>query len=564
MPKDKLKQIEGAAKTWEEETLHPALEKSPERAQEFNTVSGHPVRRLYTPCDLTDFDYIRELGFSGLYPFTRGVYPTMYRGRVWTMRMFAGYGTAEETNQRFKYLLEQAQTGLSVAFDLPTLMGYDSDHPMSRGEVGKCGVAIDTLADMETLFEGIPLGDVTTSMTINSPAAILWAMYIAVCEKQGVPYDRIGGTTQNDILKEFTAQKEYVFPLGPSMRLVVDTMLFGAGYLPRWHPVSISGYHIREAGSTAIQELAFTLADGMAYVEATMEAGLDVDAFAPRLSFFFNVHNDFFEEIAKFRAARRIWARLLRERYGAKDPRSWLLRTHAQTAGCALTAQQPYNNVVRVAIQALAAVLGGAQSLHTNALDETLALPSEKAATIALRTQQIIAHETGVTQTIDPVGGSYFIETLTREMEEAAWAYIQKIDNLGGMVRAIEKGFPQQEIADASYRYQQGVEAGEQVVVGVNRFVAEADGPIPLLQIDPDEAAHRQVEKIHHLKKQRDNGRVEQTLDALRRASDGSDPWGRNLLMPKILDAVRAYATLGEIMRVFREAWGEYVEPAIL
>ncbi|MEE8503396.1 MAG: methylmalonyl-CoA mutase family protein [candidate division NC10 bacterium] len=564
MPKDKLKQIEGAAKTWEEETLHPALEKSPERAQEFNTVSGHPVRRLYTPCDLTDFDYIRELGFSGLYPFTRGVYPTMYRGRVWTMRMFAGYGTAEETNQRFKYLLEQAQTGLSVAFDLPTLMGYDSDHPMSRGEVGKCGVAIDTLADMETLFEGIPLGDVTTSMTINSPAAILWAMYIAVCEKQGIPYDRIGGTTQNDILKEFTAQKEYVFPLGPSMRLVVDTMLFGAGYLPRWHPVSISGYHIREAGSTAIQELAFTLADGMAYVEASMEAGLDVDAFAPRLSFFFNVHNDFFEEIAKFRAARRIWARLLRERYGAKDPRSWLLRTHAQTAGVALTAQQPYNNVVRVAIQALAAVLGGAQSLHTNALDETLALPTEKAATIALRTQQIIAHETGVTQTIDPVGGSYFIETLTREMEEAAWDYIQKIDNLGGMVRAIEKGFPQQEIADASYRYQQGVEAGEQVVVGVNRFVAEADGPIPLLQIDPDEAAHRQVEKLHHLKKQRDYGRVEQTLDALRRASDGSDPWGRNLLMPKILDAVRAYATLGEIMRVFREAWGEYVEPAIL
>lgn len=564
MPKDKLKQIEGAAKTWEEETLHPALEKSPERAQEFNTVSGHPVGRLYTPCDLTDFDYIRELGFSGLYPFTRGVYPTMYRGRVWTMRMFAGYGTAEETNQRFKYLLEQAQTGLSVAFDLPTLMGYDSDHPMSRGEVGKCGVAIDTLADMETLFEGIPLGDVTTSMTINSPAAILWAMYIAVCEKQGVPYDRIGGTTQNDILKEFTAQKEYVFPLGPSMRLVVDTMIFGAGYLPRWHPVSISGYHIREAGSTAIQELAFTLADGMAYVEATMEAGLDVDAFAPRLSFFFNVHNDFFEEIAKFRAARRIWARLMRERYGARDPRSWLLRTHAQTAGCALTAQQPYNNVVRVAIQALAAVLGGAQSLHTNALDETLALPTEEAATIALRTQQIIAHETGVTQTIDPVGGSYFIETLTREMEEAAWDYIQKIDNLGGMVRAIEKGFPQQEIADASYRFQKGIEAGEKVVVGVNRFVAEADGPIPLLQIDQDEAAHRQVEKIHHLKKQRDNGRVEQTLDALRRASDGSDPWGRNLLMPKILDAVRAYATLGEIMGVFREAWGEYVEPAIL
>lgn len=564
MPKDEGKQVEAAAQTWEEQTLRPALKKTPERVPEFSTVSGHPVRRLYTPCDLPDFDYMQELGFSGLYPFTRGVYPTMYRGRIWTMRMFAGYGTAEETNRRFRYLLEQAQTGLSVAFDLPTLMGYDSDHPMSQGEVGKCGVAIDSLADMETLFAGIPLGEVTTSMTINSPAAVLWAMYLAVCEKQGVPYDRIGGTTQNDILKEFTAQKEYVFPLEPSMRLVVDTILFGTRVLPRWHPVSISGYHIREAGSTAIQELAFTLADGMGYVEATMEAGLDVDAFAPRLSFFFNVHNDFFEEIAKFRAARRIWARLMRERYGAKNPRSWLLRTHAQTAGCALTAQQPYNNVVRVAIQALAAVLGGAQSLHTNALDETLALPTEEAATIALRTQQIIAHETGVTQTIDPVGGSYFVEALTREMEEGACDYIQKIDELGGMVRAIEKGFPQQEIADASYRYQQRVERGEKVVVGVNRFVAESDEPIPLLQIDPDKAAQRQVAKIHHLKKRRDNGRVEQTLDALRRATEGKEPWGQDLLMPKILEAVRAYATLGEIMGVFRKVWGEYVEPAIL
>ncbi|MEE9123966.1 MAG: methylmalonyl-CoA mutase family protein [candidate division NC10 bacterium] len=558
------RRIESAEETWEERTLRPTLEKLPERARQFNTVSWHPIRRLYTPRDLSDFDYTQELGFPGLYPFTRGVYPTMYRGKIWTMRMFAGHGTPEETNRRFRYLLEQGQTGLSVAFDLPTLMGYDSDHPMSRGEVGKCGVAIDSLADMETLFDRIPLGDVTTSMTINSPAAVLWAMYLAVCEKQGVPYDRIGGTIQNDILKEFIAQKEYVFPLEPSMRLMVDTILFGAQCLPTWHPVSISGYHIREAGSTAIQELAFTLADGMAYVEATMKAGLDPDAFAPRLSFFFNVHNDFFEEIAKFRAARRMWAKLMRERYGAKDPRSWLLRTHAQTAGCALTAQQPYNNVVRVAIQALAAVLGGAQSLHTNAMDETRALPTEKAATIALRTQQIIAHETGVTHTIDPVGGSYFVETLTREIEEEAWTYLQKIDDLGGMVQAIEKGFPQQEIADASYRYQQAVERGEQVVVGVNRCVAEVEEPIPLLQIDPDKAAHQQMEKIHQLKKRRDSHLVDHTLDAIRRAAQGKDPWARDLLMPKILDAVRAYVTLGEIMGVLREAWGEYVEPAIL
>lgn len=562
--RDEKKRIEAAAKAWEAQTLHAALTKSPEREPEFRTVSWHPIRRLYTPRDLSDFDYTQELGFPGMYPFTRGVYPTMYRGKLWTMRMFAGHGTPEETNQRFRYLLDQGQTGLSVAFDLPTLMGYDSDHPMSRGEVGKCGVAIDSLADMETLFDRIPLGDITTSMTINSPAAVLWAMYIAVCEKQGVPYDRIGGTLQNDILKEFIAQKEYVFPLEPSMRLMVDTILFGARGLPVWHPVSISGYHIREAGSTAVQELAFTLADGMAYVEATMKAGVDPDAFAPRLSFFFNVHNDFFEEIAKFRAARRIWARLMRERYGARDPRSWLLRTHAQTAGCALTAQQPYNNVVRVAIQAMAAVLGGTQSLHTNALDETLALPTEEAATIALRTQQIIAHETGVTDTIDPVGGSYFVETLTREIEEEARTYIQKIDDLGGMVQAIEQGFPQREIADASYRYQQAVETKEKVVVGVNRYIAEAEEPISLLQIDPDKAARRQMEKIHLLKKRRDSGRVEETLNALRRAAQGKDPWARDVLMPKILDAVRVYATLGEIMGVFREVWGEYVEPAIL
>ncbi|MFQ5656743.1 MAG: methylmalonyl-CoA mutase, partial [Candidatus Methylomirabilales bacterium] len=468
------------------------------------------------------------------------------------------------TNRRFRYLLDQGQTGLSVAFDLPTLMGYDSDDPMSRGEVGKCGVAIDSLADMETVLDQIPLDKVTTSMTINSPAAVLWAMYIAVCEKQGVSYDRIAGTTQNDILKEFIAQKEYIFPIEPSMRLVVDTILFGARHLPRWHPVSISGYHIREAGSTAIQELAFTLADGIAYVEATREAGLDVDAFAPRLSFFFNVHNGFFEEIAKFRAARRIWARVMRERFGARNERSWLLRTHAQTAGCALTAQQPYNNVVRVAIQALAAVLGGTQSLHTNALDETLALPSEEAATIALRTQQIIAHETGVAHTIDPLGGSYFIEALTREVEETTWTYFRQIDDLGGMVRAVEKGFPQQEIANASYRYQQAVETGEEIVVGVNEFVAEKEEPLPLLHIDPEEAFHHQAEKLHRLKKKRDNDRVGRTLDALRKGASGKDPWGRDLLMPKILDAVRAYATLGEIMGVFRDAWGEYIEPTIL
>lgn len=560
----KREQIEAAIKAWEEGILRPALEKIPEREPRFSTISWHPIRRLYTPLDLSDFEYARELGYPGDYPYTRGVYPTMYRGKIWTMRMFAGHGTPEETNQRFRYLLEQGQTGLSVAFDLPTLMGYDSDHPVSRGEVGKCGVAIDSLKDMEILFDRIPLGEVTTSMTINSPAAVLWAMYLAVCEKQGVPFERIGGTIQNDILKEFIAQKEYIFPPSPSMRLVVDTVLFGARFLPRWHPVSISGYHIREAGSTAIQELAFTLADGMAYVEATVKAGLDVDAFAPRLSFFFNVHNDFFEEIAKFRAARRIWARLMRERYGARDPRSLLLRTHAQTAGCALTAQQPFNNVVRVAIQALAAVLGGTQSLHTNALDETLALPTEKTATIALRTQQIIAYESGVAHTVDPVAGSYFVETLTREIEEETWAYLQRIDDLGGMVSAIEKGFPQQEIAESSYRYQQAVEAGEKVVVGVNRFALGGDEAIPLLRVDTDDAALRQMEKIQHLKKSRDKGRVEQSLDALRSATRGKDPWNQDLLMPKILDAVRAYATLGEIIGVFREEWGEYVEPAIL
>lgn len=558
-----LKRIEEAKGQWEAETLKPALVQTPERAERFTTASMTPVERLYTPADLPDFDYLRDLGFPGDYPYTRGVQPTMYRGKLWTMRMFAGYGTAAETNQRFKYLLEQGQMGLSTAFDLPTLMGYDSDHPFSAGEVGKCGVAIDSLADMETLFDGIPLGEVTTSMTISSPAAVLWAMYIAVCEKQGVPYDRIGGTVQNDILKEYIAQKEYIYPIAPSVRLVTDTILFGARHLPRWNTVSISGYHIREAGATALQELAFTLADGIVYVEEAIKAGLDVDAFAPRLSFFFDCHNDLFEEVAKFRAARRLWARIMRERFDAKDPRSWLLRTHAQTAGCSLTAQQPRNNVIRVAIQALAAVLGGTQSLHTNAMDEALALPTEEAATLALRTQQIIAYESGVTNTVDPVGGSYYVEALTNQMEEGAWAYFRRIDELGGMIRAIEKGFPQREIADAAYAYQQAVERGEKIIVGVNRFTVDEETPIPTLTIDR-EAETRQIESLDRLRRSRDKEAVVRSLEALRQAATGNDPWGKDLLMPKILDAVRAYATLGEIMGVFRNVWGEYTEPSIV
>lgn len=558
-----LKRIEEARGQWEAETLKPALAQTPERAERFTTASMTPVERLYTPADLPDFDYLRDLGFPGDYPYTRGVQPTMYRGKLWTMRMFAGYGTAAETNRRFKYLLEQGQMGLSTAFDLPTLMGYDSDHPFSAGEVGKCGVAIDSLADMEMLFDGIPLGEVTTSMTISSPAAVLWAMYIAVCEKQGVPYDRIGGTVQNDILKEYIAQKEYIYPIAPSVRLVTDTILFGARHLPRWNTVSISGYHIREAGATALQELAFTLADGIVYVEEAIKAGLDVDAFAPRLSFFFDCHNDLFEEVAKFRAARRLWARIMRERFDAKDPRSWLLRTHAQTAGCSLTAQQPRNNVIRVTIQALAAVLGGTQSLHTNAMDEALALPTEEAATLALRTQQIIAYESGVTNTVDPVGGSYYVEALTNQMEEGAWAYFRRIDELGGMIRAIERGFPQREIADAAYAYQQAVERGEKIIVGVNRFTVDEEAPIPTLTIDR-EVETRQIESLDRLRRSRDKEAVARALEALRQAATGNDPWGKDLLMPKILDAVRAYATLGEIMDVFRDVWGEYTEPPII
>ena len=558
-----LKRIEEEKARWETETLKPALAQTPERAERFTTASMTPVERLYTPADLPEWDDVKELGFPGEYPYTRGVQPTMYRGKLWTMRMFAGYGTADETNRRFKYLLEQGQMGLSTAFDLPTLMGYDSDHPSSVGEVGKCGVAIDSLADMETLFEGIPLGEVTTSMTITSPASVLWAMYIAVCEKQGVPYHVIGGTLQNDILKEYIAQKEYIYPIEPSVRLVTDSILFGTRHLPRWNTVSISGYHIREAGATALQELAFTLADGIVYVEEAIKAGLDVDAFAPRLSFFFDCHNDLFEEVAKFRAARRLWARIMRERFRAKDPRSWLLRTHAQTAGCSLTAQQPRNNIVRVAIQALAAVLGGTQSLHTNAMDEALALPTEEAATIALRTQQIIAHESGVTNTVDPVAGSYYVETLTNQMEEGAWEYFRRIENLGGMIQAIEKGFPQREIADAAYAYQQAIERGEKVIVGVNRFTEDEEVPIPILTIDR-EAEGQQIERVHALRRARNKDAVMRSIEALRQAAVGNDRWGKDLLMPRILDAVRAYATLGEIMDVFRDAWGEYKESSII
>ncbi|MGH7369483.1 MAG: acyl-CoA mutase large subunit family protein [Candidatus Methylomirabilaceae bacterium] len=558
-----MKRIERDRERWEAETLKPALKTTPERTERFTTVSMAPVERLYTPADLGRWDFMKDLGFPGEYPYTRGIHPTMYRGKLWTMRMFAGYGTAVETNRRFKYLLGQGQMGLSTAFDLPTLMGYDSDHPFSAGEVDKCGVAIDSLADMEVLFDGIPLGEVTTSMTITSPASVLWAMYVAVCEKQGVPYNRIGGTIQNDILKEYIAQKEYIYPIEPSVRLVTDTVVFGAHHLARWNTISISGYHIREAGATALQELAFTLADGMVYVDEAIRAGLDVDAFAPRLSFFFDCHNDLFEEVAKFRAARRLWARIMREKFGAKDPRSWLLRTHAQTAGVALTAQQPHNNIARVAIQALAGVLGGTQSLHTNAMDEALALPTEEAATIALRTQQIIAHESGVTNTVDPLAGSYYVEALTDQMEEGAWEYFRRIEDLGGMIRAIEKGFPQRELADSAFAYQRAIEREEKIIVGVNRFTEDEEEPIPILTIDRG-AEQRQIARLQELRRSRDKDLVARSLDALRHAAIGTDPWGKDLLMPRILDAVRAYATLGEIMDVMREVWGEYTEPIII
>jgi methylmalonyl-CoA mutase N-terminal domain/subunit len=556
--KKKLDELRDALEKWEETALQKTLAAMPERQEKFITTSSEPIHRLYTPLDVQNLDYGRDLGLPGEYPYTRGVHPTLHRGKLWTMRMFAGFGTAEETNARFKYLLDQGQTGLSIAFDLATLMGYDTDQAEALGEFGKCGVAVSSLKDMEILLDGIPLDKVSTSMTINSPAAIIWAMYIATAEKQGVRPDRLRGTIQNDILKEFIAQKEFIFPPASSMRLVVDTMEFGTQKVPQWNTISISGYHIREAGSTAAQELAFTLADGMEYVRWGMQRGMDVDDFSPRLSFFFNAHNDFFEEIAKYRAARRIWAREMKETFKAKNPRSWLLRFHTQTAGVSLTAQQPENNVVRVAIQALAAVLGGTQSLHTNSLDEALALPSEHAVTIALRTQQILAEESGVANTIDPLGGSFFVEAQTDRIEKQAYDYFRRIEELGGVIPAIEKGFFQSEIADAAYHYQREIDEGVRKIVGVNAYAEDKPLTIPILEMDPN-GYKRQVERLAELRKRRDNGRVGQAMDTLRIALQGTEN-----TMPYLLDCVRAYATLGEIIGVMKEVFGIYEEPTII
>jgi methylmalonyl-CoA mutase N-terminal domain/subunit len=552
---EELDELRRARAEWEASTLRKTLARAPERLEEFITTASEPVERLYTPLDLPDFDYSADLGFPGDYPFTRGVHATGHRGRLWTMRLFSGFGSAEESNARYKYLLGQGGMGLSIAFDLATLMGYDTDAPEALGEFGKCGVAVSSLRDMEILLDGIPLDKVSTSMTINSPAAIIWAMYIAAAEKQGARPDQLRGTLQNDILKEYIAQKEYIFPPEPSMRLVVDTMAYGAEHVPQWNTLSISGYHIREAGSTAAQELAFTLADGLEYVRWGVERGLAVDDFAPRLSFFFNAHNDFFEEIAKYRAARRIWAHELRHTFGARDPRSWLMRFHTQTAGVSLTAQQPENNIVRVALQAMAAVLGGTQSLHTNSMDEALALPSEAAVTIALRTQQIIAAESGAANTVDPLGGSYFVEAMTNRIEAQARAYFQRIDDLGGVLPAIERGFFQQEISDAAYQYQREIDSRRRTIVGVNDFVDDKPIRIPILEMDP-RGAERQIQRLEKLRRERDNGRVGQALDRLRLACQGTQN-----TMPLLLECVHAYATLGEIVGVMKEVFGVYAEP---
>ena len=551
----KLAGLRAALSQWVQSTLKDTIQRTPERQKKFITASSAEVNRLYTPLDLAGFDYLNDLGLPGEYPYTRAIHATGHRGRLWTMRQFAGFGSAEESNARNKYLLEQGSGGLSIAFDLPTLMGYDTDAHEAVGEFGKCGVAISSLKDMEILLEGIPLAKISTSMTINSPAAILWAMYIAVAEKQGASPDQLRGTLQNDILKEYTAQKEYIFPPEPSMRLVVDTMEFGSKRVPQWNTISISGYHIREAGSTAAQELAFTLADGMEYVRWGIARGMDVDEFAPRLSFFFNAHNDFFEEIAKYRAARRIWAREMRTTFGAKDPRSWLLRFHTQTAGMTLTAQQPENNVVRVAIQALAAVLGGTQSLHTNSMDEALALPSQQAVLVALRTQQILASESGVANTIDPLGGSFFVEELTNRLETEARDYFRRVEDLGGVLPAIAKGFFQGEIADAAYTYQREIDDHTRTIVAVNDFVDDKPLTIPLLAMDPA-GYTRQIGRLAALRRERDNGRVGQALDHLRVACQGTEN-----TMPHLLDCVRAYATLGEIVGVMKEVFGTYTEP---
>ena len=550
--KQKLTSIVKEKERWERETLKKTLARFPERLPEFTTVSGMPIKRLYTPMDVEDLDYARDLGFPGEFPFTRGVYATVYRGRLWTMRQYAGFGTAEESNQRYKYLLEQGQTGLSVAFDLPTQIGYDSDHSVAGGEVGRVGVPVSSLRDMEILFDGIPLDKVSTSMTINSTAPQVLAMYFALAEKQGVPPNKVNGTVQNDILKEYVARGTYIYPPEASMRLAVDIIEYCHRNVPRFNTISVSGYHMREAGATAVQELAFTLANGIAYVEAAMKRGLPIDDFAPRVSFFFACHNDFFEEIAKFRAARRMWAKIMKERFGAKNPRSMLLRYHVQTAGCTLTAQQPYNNIVRVTIQALAAVQGGAQSLHTNSFDEALALPSETAVITALRTQQIIAHESGVTNTVDPLGGSFFVESLTNKIEEEAMEYVQKIDAMGGAMAAIQRGFYQKQIADSAYKYQKDVEGKERIVVGVNEFITEAKVPIKLLKVDP-EAEKKQVERLRRVRAERDGKKVKEALEKLRRAAEG-----RENLMPFMLEAVKAYATTGEISDTLREVFGEY------
>jgi methylmalonyl-CoA mutase N-terminal domain/subunit len=548
-------EVQEGRKRWEKEAGKGGRQKT-ERKKRFSTVSDLEIKEIYTPEDIKDLDFARDIGYPGIFPFTRGCQPTMYRGKEWTFRMFSGMGSAEDTNKRWHHLLKEGETGLSTAFDFPTLMGYDSDSPRARGECGKCGVAIDTLRDFEILTRRIPLDSVTTSMTINPPASILWAMYLVVAEKSGISWDKIGGTIQNDMLKEFIAQKTFMLPPEPSIRLISDTIEFGTRHVPLWNPISISGYHIREAGSTAIQELAFTLADGIAYVQNVMERKkLDVDSFAPRLSFFFNSHLDFFEEIAKFRAARRMWAHIMRDRFKAKNPRSWWMRFHTQTAGCSLTAQQPYNNIVRTTTQALAAVMGGTQSLHTNALDETLALPSEFAATIALRTQQILADETGVTNTIDPLAGSYFIESLTKLMEEKAWEYINKIDDMGGMLAAIDKGFPQMEIADAAYHYQRQIDNGEKVMVGVNKYVIKEKAPPEILRID-EAVEEKQIARLQELKKERDNRKVAQILKDLRVASRTD----KNL-MPYVIEAVKEYTTEQEICDVWRDIFGEYRDP---
>ena len=554
--KETLGKIKEKRADWEKNHYSQMIKDSPERKKCFETLSEIKIKNLYTPEDISHLDYVSDAGFPGTFPFLRGVHSTMYRGRLWTMRQFAGFGSAEETNQRYKYLLEHGETGLSVAFDYPTLYGYDTDHPLSRGEFGKCGVAISSLNDMEILFSGIPVDKITTSMTINGPAAIVWAFYIANAENRGIGRNKIGGTIQNDILKEYIAQKSYIFPPEPSMRLIVDTFEYGSKEVPRWNTISISGYHIREAGSTAVQELAFTLGDGLEYVKAAMKRGLDIDKFAPRLSFFFNAHNDFFEEIAKYRAARRIWAKELKK-LGAKKSRSLLMRFHTQTAGCSLTAQQPEINIVRVTMQALAAVLGGTQSLHTNSMDEALALPSEKAVRIALRTQQIIAEESGITDTVDPLGGSYYLEWLTDKMEEETYRYFDKVERLGGVIPAIEKGFFQREIAESAYRYQKETDNNKRIIVGVNRYKTDEEITIPILKMD-EKGEHRQIDRLKKLRKDRNQQKVDKNLRNLKKAAEGDEN-----LMPYILDCVHSYATLGETCDVLREVFGEYKEPVV-